>query len=358
MFRTGTGVGCRDGRGRHGLSRRRVRSGAGKGAAHDEGSELSGNPESLEDRPQLPEGAEAVGRGMQMGASGPSLALHALHLLDRIAGEHADWMKHWHLRILARRPADAGEEAATGLAPMVAWREARDDPYLQGHPSFVLLFDEHRSITAEAETLARRVDAEGHVPAEAYSGFMDRVLDMTVALRRIQNDIWSLVANVDPLTGLGNRQAMWARLRIEADRHARGSQPCCVAMVDLDMFKPVNDRFGHAAGDVVLQSVASLLVAGTRPYDAVFRFGGDEFLLCLPNARPMDAWTILERLRLTVAETPVAIDRHGEMTTTISVGIAPLIGDHGVESAVERADQALYAAKRGGRDRVSVWNRS
>lgn len=301
-----------------------------------------------------------------MGSGGPSLALHALHLLDRIADEHAHWLKHWHLRILLRRAPDAGVEGDADVFPMQAWSEAREDPYLRNHPSFVLLYEKHQSMTAHAETLARAVNAQGEVPVEAYSWFMDMVLDMTLALRQIQNDIWSLVANVDPLTGLGNRQAMWARLRIEADRHARGSQSCCVAMVDLDMFKPVNDKYGHTAGDVVLQTVASLLVSGTRPYDAVFRFGGDEFLLCLPNARPIDAWTILERLRLTVAETPIAIERHGEVKTTrhgevrttVSVGIALLIGDHGVENAVERADQALYAAKRGGRDRVSVWNRS
>lgn len=312
----------------------------------------------MEDRPELPESAEIAGRGMLMGSGGPSLALHALHLLNKLSGEHGDWLKHWHLRILSRRSAPAGDAEAEGLAPMQAWSEAREDPYLRDHPSFALLSGKHQSITAEAEAIVHAVDTDGQIPVEAYSRFMDRILDMTAALRQIQNDIWSFVANVDPLTGLGNRQAMWARLRIEADRHARGSQPCCVAMVDLDMFKPVNDKYGHAAGDVVLQSVASLLVSGTRPYDAVFRFGGDEFLLCLPNARPMDAWTILERLRLTVAETPVAIQRHGEVRTTISVGIAPLIGEHGVEGAVERADQALYAAKRGGRDCVSVWNRS
>ncbi|MDS4011079.1 MAG: GGDEF domain-containing protein, partial [Defluviicoccus sp.] len=109
-------------------------------------------------------------------------------------------------------------------------------------------------------------------------------------------------------------------------------------------------------GDTVLRSVASLLAASVRPYDAVFRYGGEEFLLCLPNADLRTAWAIAERLRLKVAGWSIPIAKGAELRTSVSTGIAPLSSAQSVEATLERADAALYAAKSRGRNCVVVRN--
>ncbi|MCW5698224.1 MAG: diguanylate cyclase [Rhodospirillales bacterium] len=286
----------------------------------------------------------------------PAIILHALHVLDRLAALHSEWLKHFHLRLLSGKEGEPPENTGERDTVEDIWSAARTDPYLHGNPLFVRIISDHQSLLDQAEAIAHTSRTSGELPFEQYTRLMDAVLEMSGNLRQVQNDAWNLVANVDPLTGLGNRQAMWKRIRIEAERHSRGDQPCCVAMVDLDAFKPINDHYGHVAGDQVLERVAVMLAAGTRPYDAVFRFGGDEFVLCLPNADVDGAWAILERLRHSIAATAITLDKHGEISLTVSVGIASLAGDHGAECAVEYADQALYAAKRSGRNRVYIWN--
>ena len=149
---------------------------------------------------------------------------------------------------------------------------------------------------------------------------------------------------------------MLNKLSVECDRHARHKMPCCVAMVDLDHFKQVNDTFGHPVGDTVLRSVASLLAAGVRPYDQVFRYGGEEFLMCLPNTDTRSAWAIVERLRLRLANWSIPIKDGKSLNVTASIGVAPLTSEDGVEAALERGDAALYAAKRNGRNCVHVWS--
>jgi diguanylate cyclase (GGDEF)-like protein len=141
---------------------------------------------------------------------------------------------------------------------------------------------------------------------------------------------------------------------MECERHERGRQPCCVAVIDLDGFKPVNDTHGHTAGDVVLRSIAALLAAGVRPYDEVFRYGGDEFVLCLPSTDPRAAWAVVERLRLRIANWSIPLKSGSSLRMTVSIGVAPLTTDRGVEATLDLADKALYRAKRNGRNGICV----
>jgi diguanylate cyclase (GGDEF)-like protein len=129
-------------------------------------------------------------------------------------------------------------------------------------------------------------------------------------------------------------------------------------MLDLDFFKEINDSWGHSAGDTVLKTVASMLTASVRTYDTVFRLGGDEFLLCLPSTDLRAAWAIIERLRLKVSVRPIDLKDSDTIKATLSIGIASLERELNVEAALERADAALYKAKRSGRNRVYVWNPS
>lgn len=229
----------------------------------------------------------------------------------------------------------------------------------------------HRTVMGNAPLLAeldRQIrelqDAAAAMCSAAAAGQMavqDRFRDLqqqaerfAAGLRTLFAEIWNLLANIDPMTGLGNRTAMLRRLVIELERYQRSQQPCCVAVIDLDDFKPINDSYGHPTGDRVLRSIASLLAAGIRPYDDVFRYGGDEFVLCLPNSDLRTAWGVVERLRLKVAGWSIPVRDDCRLRTTVSIGVAPLTPDRGADAALERADQALYVAKRNGRNAICV----
>ncbi|PKQ30171.1 MAG: diguanylate cyclase [Actinobacteria bacterium HGW-Actinobacteria-10] len=161
------------------------------------------------------------------------------------------------------------------------------------------------------------------------------------------------MALTDALTGILNRGAVLARLEQEYERAIRTGMPISVLMLDLDHFKRVNDTMGHAVGDCALQTFTTRVQHSVRGYDAVGRVGGEEFLVIAPGTGPDTAYELAERIRASVAATPFSCA--GEFPVTVSVGVATLHpGDTGSDSLLARADNALYAAKNAGRNRVEV----
>lgn len=287
------------------------------------------------------------------GAQRPAAILQALNHLEHIVAIHTEWLKNWHLEVMS---GIATDHPAAITPPRLELPQWVDHPVLRQHPQHQHITDLLTMLQRQAEGIADVVRQTGAIPTADYGTFMNTVLAFASSVRQLQSDTWNQLANVDPLTSLGNRRAMWRKLRIECERQARNRHPCCLAMLDLDLFKEINDTLGHGAGDAVLRAVAATLTDSIRPYDAVFRFGGDEFLLCLPSADLRAAWAIIERLRLKIGNLLIPVKQGDEVSTTISVGIAPMDAETGVEASLERADAALYSAKRHGRNRVCVWN--
>jgi len=160
-------------------------------------------------------------------------------------------------------------------------------------------------------------------------------------------------ANTDQLTGLPNRRAWDERLVDEMARFRRFDTPLSLAVLDLDNFKQINDRFGHKAGDRALKAIAKLLREWLRETDFLARYGGEEFVLLLPGADVEAAMGLVERMRVAVAE--AGLHSKGEpVPLTVSGGIASLRQDETAEAAFERADQALYQAKAAGKNRIGT----
>lgn len=157
------------------------------------------------------------------------------------------------------------------------------------------------------------------------------------------------MATTDTLTGLANRGALFHRIGQELERHRRSAEPICCVLCDVDHFKRVNDRFGHEEGDRVLKDVAQQFRNTLRAYDVVGRFGGEEFLVILPNTELSAARAIAARLR-EVVETNVRVG--GKEPATASFGVALCEKGEAVDAFLARADEALYKAKRNGRNRV------
>ena len=161
------------------------------------------------------------------------------------------------------------------------------------------------------------------------------------------------LALTDALTGCVNRRALEARARSALAHAARHGQPLSLVIVDLDHFKRVNDTHGHAAGDLALTHAGQLLRDAVRPDDVVARFGGEEFCVLLRDTASEPARIAAERLRAAIAASPVPTPA-GPLPLTASLGVATARPDEPWEALFHRADEALYAAKHGGRDRVTV----
>jgi two-component system cell cycle response regulator len=162
------------------------------------------------------------------------------------------------------------------------------------------------------------------------------------------------MALTDSLTGVFNRRYVAAHLPRLLDRSGENQKPVAVLMFDIDHFKQVNDTYGHGVGDEVLKEVAVRCNRNVRNFDLVSRYGGEEFLVVMPDTDQDSALAVAERLRRTIAEEPFEVsDPVGRVTVTISIGVAVAQwpGDTS-ESLVKRADDALYQAKRTGRNRV------
>lgn len=152
----------------------------------------------------------------------------------------------------------------------------------------------------------------------------------------------------DELTGLLNRRHMLVRLREECARASRTGSPVAVLLLDVDHFKRINDRHGHAVGDRVLQQVARALRQNLRESDLCGRYGGEEFLVALPDTDPDAAVRVAEKLRRAAGQVAV-VDQSDEMVT-VSIGVAA--GRERPDTLIDLADQRMYRAKRGGRDQV------
>lgn len=288
------------------------------------------------------------------GTERPGDILRVLQELEQIMSAQAEWLKNWHVYLFACLDP-ANQPGDSPLSPDFAlWCRGQLESELTDSPAARDVCEKLKTMRRQSDRIADTVRRTKVIPPTDYGRFMNTVLDFNTAVRQLQNDTWNRLANIDPLTGLGNRQAMLRKLKVECERQARNRQPCCVALLDLDFFKDVNDTYGHAAGDTVLRSLASLLAASIRPYDQVFRYGGEEFVICLPNADARIAWAIVERLRLKVAGWSVPVKDGHQVRLTVSAGVAPLDAEQGVDTALDTADTALYAAKRNGRNGVFV----
>ncbi|WP_415036419.1 diguanylate cyclase [Azonexus sp.] len=174
---------------------------------------------------------------------------------------------------------------------------------------------------------------------------------------RLKNEELIVLATRDPLTGCLNRRAFATEsTKLIADAENNGQTVCCV-MCDIDHFKRINDTYGHAGGDLILQATAKSLAGGLRPHDLLARFGGEEFCILLPNTHLTQAREITERLRAEIeAYLGQTLRDQKNVRITMSFGIEQLgVRKSNIDSVIDLADQALYYSKQNGRNRVTAY---
>jgi two-component system cell cycle response regulator len=163
------------------------------------------------------------------------------------------------------------------------------------------------------------------------------------------------MAVTDGLTGLHNRRYLDNHLKTLFERAINRRRPLSLMITDIDRFKPINDTYGHDAGDDILREFAARLRKNVRGIDLACRYGGEEFVVVMPDTEPALANIVAERVRAQIAEIPFAVRGLEEpLSVTVSVGLAGIRHQGGdtVEALIKRADLALYEAKNGGRNRV------
>jgi two-component system chemotaxis response regulator CheY len=242
---------------------------------------------------------------------------------------------------LCRRTRVAADEAYTYFILMTAFADKAH--FLRGMQAGA---DDYQTKPIDLDELqARLVSAERVVSVYRRLANKNKLLrhDSQAAVR---------MARTDPLTGVANRRHLREDLEALMAHSLGDGSPCTIAICDIDQFKAYNDQFGHVAGDAVLRQVAQTIQGELRRGDALYRYGGEEFLIAFPEQGVSDSSRAAERVR-------AAIERLGIRTVagrgivTISIGVAqPTPDDTSVDSWIERADAALYRAKDGGRNRV------
>ncbi|WP_343594262.1 GGDEF domain-containing protein [Paracidovorax wautersii] len=172
-------------------------------------------------------------------------------------------------------------------------------------------------------------------------------------VRRAEEQLQAQAAT-DPLTGLSNRRNLIARAERTLAEARQAGRPTALVIADIDHFKRINDRYGHDAGDQVLVSIGARLLRASRAHDVVARWGGEEFLILLPDTSAEAAQILAERVRSAVAEAPIEHHAGGRIEATLSLGVCEVGAGESMTSAIARADRALYRSKDAGRDRVTT----
>jgi diguanylate cyclase (GGDEF)-like protein len=276
--------------------------------------------------------------------------------LEIIIAAHLAWFKQFNRSLACATPINETDllPDAHLRSPFGQWYYSREPHPLAENPVYGELGAIQQAMHAAARMALLEL-SDGRRPGpELYDHCMDLCLRLNTRLRNLQMDLIGELLTTDPLTGCANRRGMLNRLREEQERAARIQRPCCICLMDFDRFKRVNDELGHPAGDAVLRQGMRFVTGTLRKYDSIYRYGGEEFLICLPGSPVKDAAQVVERIRAGLAQLPIQLPGNRILNVTASFGLAEMRARETAEEAIANADMALIRAKERGRNRVEV----
>jgi diguanylate cyclase len=277
--------------------------------------------------------------------------------LQRILHSHYRRIGQFHKALITRsllEDYDYEKDNVHRTCMFGQWYYSQTAPEIKQNEEFVELGRVHEAFHAGMRTLLRKTRTDGLISTDEYDLFLAAYNLFTDKLADLINERNFAQYQFDPLTKLLNRRAFNKILEYEFNLLQRNKRPCTIAMTDIDHFKNINDTYGHSSGDIVLKSIAGLFLKQLRGYDTVGRFGGEEFIFCLPNTSLVSAKKIMERLRKKVEHMEMPLTNGIVVRVTISIGIAEFKTSGAIDEALHYVDKALYKAKESGRNRVEV----
>lgn len=283
----------------------------------------------------------------------------SIRALDIGISNHEAWISQVHQSLICEHshpnPADLDEDAHC-RCKLGQWLYSSGTEVLKEYDVFNSVVEKHRQMHMLARHVLKKSENQQKIEEEEYSGFTSQAMAFKLEVRNLQYELMSQVCVVDHLTGAWNRYSMFSKLNQEKERQLRTGHPCTICMMDIDHFKYVNDNHGHQEGDLVLKTVVDFCRASLRKYDSIYRYGGDEFLFCLPDAKLDESRTVIERLCASLGQLQISLPNGDELFVNASFGLACLQKDTSVEDAIQAADHALLSAKTQGRNCVCCWD--
>jgi len=278
--------------------------------------------------------------------------------LEVIIAAHLAWFKQINRTLVCGGPVNHVDLEADAYlrSPFGQWYYSEEPYVLENTPDFQNLGITQQAMHASARLALLSIVDQRRPAAELYDQCIDLALRLNTTLRRLQLEVIGELLTTDSLTGCATRRGMMLRLREEREPALRLQTACCLCLLDFDWFKRVNDELGHPAGDAVLSQGMKFITGVLRKYDSIYRYGGEEFLICLPGTPVKEAAVVVERIRAGLERLPIRL-RNGETHfVTASFGVAEMSPRLPVEESIASADMALIRAKEQGRNRVEVWN--
>ena len=282
---------------------------------------------------------------------------YIIDALENAIIEHGKWLTSWHRSIMCSLPLteDIISEDAHRVSKFGQWYYNQQSKILREHPDFESIGRAYKDLHDKVRELAVKTKEGKSFKKNEYDLFLSKEVELSEILIKLRDEFLEALFSFDPLTRVLNRQAFLRILSQEHARAARTDKPCSISMVDLDNFKKVNDNYGHQAGDTTLHAVAQYLTENLRPYDSMCRYGGEEFLICLPHTQLDLSKKILTRLQKGLSQYPIKINKKKTIHITASFGLTITEPHISMIDTITHADSAMYAAKHGGGNRVISW---
>jgi diguanylate cyclase len=282
-----------------------------------------------------------------------------LQQLQQATHDHAEWHEHLIRTIICRLPCNPDDLAGNAhqICRFGQWYYAEVSADLRRQTMFAAMEAEHERMHGIAATLLRAAAGDISIDRADYDELIAVNGRLCLELDSLTHEVQDILRSCDALTGAYGRRRLLPELREWRELARRNVQQCCIAFMDLDHLKEINDIHGHTVGDQVLAGAVRYVTGHLRLYDKVFRYGGDEFLVSLPGTDLPNGQHLIERVREGFGLEPFVVTADGRpIHATASFGIALLDPDISVEESIDRADRALLMAKTAGRDRAISWD--
>lgn len=278
--------------------------------------------------------------------------------LDQAIYNHQQWYNALIRTLVCRLPGDENDNNPESFKKcrFGQWYYGPTSEKLRNHLGFTAIGIAHQQMHELVIRLLKAVDMDNTISTLEFDSFANALEHLRLEIFSLKNELETLLYNRDPLTMTTNRVNMLSMLREQQAFVMRKGYPCSVLMIDLDHFKKINDDYGHAVGDKVLSVLAQVIIKNLRTYDKVFRYGGEEFLIYLPQTELPQGFEIAERLRQEISQKAIGIDKQKEVYVTVSIGVTLLDPNSLVETSIDHADKAMYLAKSEGRNCTKIWS--
>jgi diguanylate cyclase (GGDEF)-like protein len=281
-----------------------------------------------------------------------------LNQLEQALFNHNQWYAGLVRALACQLPADQHDIAphAHEACRFGQWYYSKLPEKLRNLSGFIALGKAHKLMHERAAKLVMEAKEGKPVSTFDFDNFSNSLDRMRLEISALERELENVLYNHDSLTGAITKVGILPALREQQELVKRKLPSCCIVMVDLDHFKAVNDTYGHLAGDCVLTASVHYIIEHLRPYDKVFRYGGEEFLLLMQHTELAACCDMMERLREGLASMPIDCNGKNPIHITASFGVVLLDPDAPVETSIDRADKAMYAAKAAGRNCVRIWD--